>query len=333
MRKTLFAGIVALGALAAAHAQTPTAGAAREAPPAKVDAEQIRADLEAARKRLDEAARDVAQLSQQLGRGEVGDVFFFDAGGPKRAVLGLQLDAQGGRQGARVMGVSPGGAAAEAGVLVGDVIVNIDGKQVAGRDEPSRAVIEHMRTVEPDQKVKLKVLRDGKSKDFTVVARPMAAFAGTRMFGAPAPAVGGPFVTPLPAMRTHAFGWAREFGGLELASLTPRLGAYFGATEGVLVVKAPDNATYKLEDGDVIQSIDGRKPEDGAHALRILRSYRPGEKLALSILRQRKTMRLDVTMPDRPEFEHAIPVMPPGPPAPPVTPAPPPPGSGSGAAD
>ena len=31
---------------------------------------------------------------------------------------------------------------------------------------------------------------------------------------------------------------------------------------------------------------DGRKPEDGAHALRILRSYKSGEKLTLSVLRQ-----------------------------------------------
>ncbi len=53
---------------------------------------------------------------------------------------------------------------------------------------------------------------------------------------------------------------------MELASITPKLGAYFGASEGVLVVQAPQNAAFKLEDGDVIQTIDGRKPEDGAHA-------------------------------------------------------------------
>ena len=57
-----------------------------------------------------------------------------------------------------------------------------------------------------------------------------------------------------------------EFGGMELASITPKLGAYFGTNEGVLVVQAPDNDVFKLEDGDVIQSIDGRKPDDGVHA-------------------------------------------------------------------
>jgi hypothetical protein len=120
-----------------------------------------------------------------------------------------------------------------------------------------------------------------------------------------------------------------EFEGLELASITPKLGAYFGTDSGVLVVQAPQNDALKLEDGDVIQAIDGRKPEDGAHALRILRSYKPGEKLSLNVLRQRKPLTLAITMPDSPEpmdhFEMAAPPVPPAPPAPAV------PGGGAGA--
>jgi S1-C subfamily serine protease len=112
---------------------------------------------------------------------------------------------------------------------------------------------------------------------------------------------------------------------MELASITPKLGAYFGVNDGVLVVQAPDNAAFKLEDGDVIQAIDGRKPEDGAHALRILRSYKSGEKLTLSVLRQRKPLSLAVVMPDRPDFDEGFP-FPPEPPMPgvPAVPAIPP---------
>jgi hypothetical protein len=92
----------------------------------------------------------------------------------------------------------------------------------------------------------------------------------------------------------------------------------------VLVVSAPKDV--KLEDGDVLQAIDGRKPDNGPHALRILRSYRSGEKLTLSVLRQRKPVSVAVTMPERPEagdmlWESAVPVpapmtapLPPGPP-------------------
>jgi hypothetical protein len=124
-----------------------------------------------------------------------------------------------------------------------------------------------------------------------------------------------------------------EFAGLELTKLTPKLGAYFGTTEGVLVVQAPDNDSLKLEDGDVIQTIDGRKPTDGAHALRILRSYKAGEKLSVAVLRQKKPLTLAVTMPERGEFEEdrffgTMPP-PPEPPEPPVPGVAPPPGSGT----
>jgi hypothetical protein len=101
-----------------------------------------------------------------------------------------------------------------------------------------------------------------------------------------------------------------EFGGMELANLTPKLGAYFGAESGVLVVKAPDSDAFKLEDGDVIQTIDGRKPEGGAHALRILRSYQSGEKVTFAVLRQRKSVSLQVTMPETTDhFIHMEPGM------------------------
>jgi len=127
-------------------------------------------------------------------------------------------------------------------------------------------------------------------------------------------------MSAMPMIQFRGF-FPGEFGGMELASVTPKLGAYFGVNDGVLVVKAPESDVFKLEDGDVIQSIDGRKPDDGAHAMRILRSYRSGEKLNLSVLRQRKPVTLATTMPDRPEFDgdqfmnFDAPV-PPGPPIP-----------------
>ena len=46
-----------------------------------------------------------------------------------------------------------------------------------------------------------------------------------------------------PMRRTIPHFWHGEFDGLELASITPKLGAYFGASEGVLVVQAPRATT------------------------------------------------------------------------------------------
>jgi len=84
---------------------------------------------------------------------------------------------------------------------------------------------------------------------------------------------------------------------MELATLTPRLGSYFGSEQGVLVVRAPPDGAVKLEDGDVILAIDGRQPTSGSHATRILSSYQPGEKFTLRIIRQHKTLEVDATLP------------------------------------
>jgi S1-C subfamily serine protease len=340
MKHLILVCLLAVSAAAAAQTTTDAAkrgGKASEvadvastrADDAKREEEEIkiRAKLDEARARLDKAARDVAEYSTQLGReamiGENG-VRTIDIRGDRHAVLGVQIDNASNKAGARVMHVSPGGAAEEAGIRDGDIIVSIDGKSIAGSSNAGQAVVNQMRIVKHDQKVKVRVLRDGKDKDFVVVARPMTI--DRRVFTMRGPEVVGPMgpIGPLPMVQPFRAFFPGEFGGMELASLTPKLGAYFGTNEGVLVVQAPDNAAFKLEDGDVIQSIDGRKPDDGAHAMRILRSYRSGEKVNLTVLRQRKPLTLAVTMPDRPEFDEdhffttPVPPMPPEPPVPAV---------------
>jgi predicted metalloprotease with PDZ domain len=113
----------------------------------------------------------------------------------------------------------------------------------------------------------------------------------------------------------------RGLRSLELVPLTPKLGQYFGADKGLLVVKAPaPGAGASLEEGDVILTIGGRTPENARHAFRILGSYQPQEKVRVEVLRQRKRMALDLEVPA------AGAVNPPPPPGsrPPVPPAPPP---------
>lgn len=320
MKSLIVVSLLALGAAAAAQAP---ADPAREPADARRDAMQsetqrakrdaedarVRAQLDKARAELDKKAQEVAELSMKLS-GANG--FVFRTGGPRQAMLGVQIDPESGKQGARVRSVSPGGPADEAGLRTGDVILMLDGKSIAGSDNSGRVLVDQMRSVKPDQKVKVRVLRDGKNKDLVVVTRPMLAFGpGDRMFDARMPemggvAMGGGAMGALPMVREFRSFVHNEFNGLELASITPKLGAYFGATDGVLVVSAPENDSLKLEDGDVIQAIDGRRPTDGAHALRILRSYKSGEKLSLAVLRQRKAMTLAVTMPERGDMEENV---------------------------
>ena len=87
------------------------------------------------------------------------------------------------------------------------------------------------------------------------------------------------------------------FRGMEFANLSEKLGSYFGVKSGVLVVRTGNNDAFKLQDGDVILSIDGREPGNAQHAGRILRSYRGGEKLTLRVQRDRKAQNIEVTLP------------------------------------
>jgi hypothetical protein len=310
--KTLIA-VCLLAASATSLAQSPgkdeqartEAQAARDAARLAADEAKTRQELEDARQRLDKAAREVAELSGKLGAHARHDIRIIE-GGPRRAVLGIHIDDDPGKQGARVLNVSPGGPAAEAGLRDQDIIIALDGEDLPGA-AADRALVAKMRKVQPEQKVKMRVLRDGKKKDFVVVARPVDGMFNMHMphmgdMGAMASA-GGMHARPFVQ---HFRVWPGEFEGLELASITPKLGAYFGVTEGVLVVQAPKEGAFKLEDGDVLQSIDGRKPDDGPHALRILRSYSPGEKLNLTVLRQRKPVTVAVTMPERPDIDDVL---------------------------
>ena len=263
--------------------------------------------LDEARHRLDEAARQVAELSSQLGGPFFERFSTFDT--PYgRAIIGVQLDPSSSKDGARVVSVSPGGPAAEAGVRPGDVIVAVNGTAVTGEDA-TRQVVKVIHDAKPDSKINVRVKRDGKTLDFTVVARPGP---GIMAFG------GDGFPPPLPEMPQAAP--ARPFfmiqgplSSMELVTLTPQLGKYFGTEKGVLVVRAPPDGALKLEDGDVILAIDGREPTSGSHATRILGSYQPGEKLSLKIVRQRKTMDVETTVPEErrnfliPGREHDLP--------------------------
>jgi predicted metalloprotease with PDZ domain len=260
----------------------PPAPPAPAAPAARPDSSaDLDGQLEAARRRLEQAAREVARLSAQLSGNVIDSVM--PLAGP-RAVIGVQLERDGAEAGARVREVSPGGPAAEAGIRPGDVLVAVNGTELKGA-EPARQVVRIMRDVRPDSKVNVRVMRDGKPHDYIVTAR-----SGPGLFDLSE-------LSELPG----AYMFHRPLMDMELATLTPRLGSYFGSDKGVLVVRAPADGALKLEDGDVILAIDGREPTSGSHATRILGSYQPGEKITLRILRQHKPLQLEVTLPQRSE--------------------------------
>lgn len=285
---------LAMVLLAAAAGFSASAFAAPEPPPLPPPPSgaysggdsDLEPELRAARKRLEEAAREVARLSSQMTGTLIDQLQPYLDG--RRAVIGAQLDPVPTAGGVRVQGVSPGGPAAQAGIRAGDVIVAMNGTELKGND-PARQLMRIMHDIEPDSRVSVRVLREGRTREFTLIARagPMAvvtAHGPANMDFGPVQIRGG--------FMLH--GALRD---MELATLTPRLGSYFGSDKGVLVVRAPADGALKLEEGDVILAIDGREPASGSHATRILGSYQPGEKITLRILRQHKTLELQATVP------------------------------------
>jgi len=263
----------------------------------RAELEIARERMEEARRELEEAARAVAELSAGAGRAFVRMLPEFR--GAVRAELGIAIED--GDQGVRVTGVTPGGAAAEAGVAVGDVIVAIDGVELAGAGSETRRLLAHLRDVEPGQNVDLRVLRDGETREIAVTTRePEGMFAllgtepGERIFMRGVPGEGPMNLARLRLDRLLGGRWS----DLELVALTEPLGSYFGTSEGLLVVRAPDDDATGLMDGDVILAIGGRTPTSPEHAMRILMSFEPGETLELSIMRRQRRETIEYVIPE-----------------------------------
>lgn len=114
----------------------------------------------------------------------------------------------------------------------------------------------------------------------------------------------------------HAMPW----WGINLASLNPDLGRYFGSSDGVLVLSASDDALPNIKAGDVIRKVGGKsvnRPED---ALRALRDHDTGSEVAIDLLRDHKSLALKIKVPEyKSIFE--LPPLPPIAPIAPVAPS------------
>ena len=279
--------------------------------------------LQEARQQLDKSAREVAELSRELYGGEIDEAMRFMHGGPRGSMLGINIGGGAARdEGVEVVGVSPGGPAGQAGLKVGDVVVAVDGVALrrSGERTASVALVEKMRGIDPGSKVTVDYLRDGKRNSVSVTtapAEPPIVRVMRERLGGP-PGEGLPMLPGLHELLAEEGG----FPSLELVPVTPRLGAYFGTDRGLLVVRVPDGEGLPLQEGDVLQTIGGRTPDSPGHAFRILHSYQPGEKVKLGVLRQRKQLTLEASMPAAPAARTEVRKLRMAPPPP--RPAPPP---------
>ena len=264
------------------------------------DQASLQRDLERARRELEQAAREVARLSSELAAPIVRDVQRQFRYRGQRTMLGFVSEDV--ERGVRVASVTPNGPAAEAGLKVGETVTEIDGARLTdtrasgtGKQSPTELLLAQMANVEPGESVKLHVINEaGAERDVTVKPRAMSTNVWVNPPGTPG--ASGAYSFPGPG-NFWFFGGVNPWAQMQLVALTPGLGSYFGTTKGLLVVRAPEDATLQLKDGDVILDIGGREPTSPEHAMKILGSFQNGEPLKITIMRNKSKHTLDVKLP------------------------------------
>jgi hypothetical protein len=192
--------------------------------------------------------------------------------GGHRAVLGIVTGVDE-AEGVHVTAVTPDGPAHQAGLRSGDIILSVDGVALAapGDVAPVEVLLDFLQAAEPGDPVSVHYLRNGHDRYTDVLLGDLADLPPGE-----------------PSGRPRGTMWE----DLELVSLTPSLGKYFGTEEGLLVLRAPADLNLDLRDGDVVLAIGGRAPRSPEHARRILESYQKGEELMLQIKREMRLQRL-----------------------------------------
>lgn len=340
----LAAALLASAPALAQDSKADTERALRDAERQMRDAERQMREaeraLQAAARQMAEAHSDEALQKALKGLQEKRVVVFGD-----NARLGIVLrserDAAADAIGAGVQALTPGGPAEEAGLKPGDVIVKFNGEAlgvIAGGEDspgPTDRLMERAGTLKDGDQVTLEVKRGNETKTFTVTARTLYG-PKVKVFAAPEipdfdfDVDVEPFVVHGGGSAPEAFAYAfsSTFRGLEMVTLSDDLGGYFGTKEGILVVRVPEEAPFKLKAGDVILKIGDRAPGSPAQAMRILRSYGPGETVTIDVMRQHARATLAAEVPERSYGgwklrKPAVPPPPPEPPEPATAPEPP----------
>ncbi|QSX79761.1 PDZ domain-containing protein [Agrilutibacter solisilvae] len=340
---------------------------------ASTDAAQ-EAELEAARADLHRAAARVAELSKHVGQEPDMVIESQMMRGP---VLGVILEPVEG-EGVQIAAVTPDSAAHAAGLRADDRLTTINGKSLAGATGQARLADARarLRRIEAGKPVAIGYLRDGRAAKVNVTPRmgehmlmvhdgeqmmsfhgePQVSFSadGERMVSAKMVRVAPAGVAPdvhreivrldrgAPCrdedcrmdLLEEAFRW----NGLNLASVDPVLGRYFGTDRGVLVLSLPDSMGG-LQPGDVVLKLDGKDVNTPREVMSAAHTHKPGSAVPVEYLRDRRRATTTMTMPERRMLRLPTPPTPPpappapgahaaphalaAPPAPPTPPAPP----------
>ena len=231
--------------------------------------------------------------------------------------------------GAVLMGVTPNGAAYRAGLRTGDIVTRFNGKAVADGSVsasatvrpdvsiPGLRLIELTAGMSPGDSGTVQYRRGSAVRQTTVVvsdepAQPIvtewtpvvrstmrsrepvrrdSVFQFDSVFPAPMA------VSPL-MRRGMSSSWSTNWvtgsplANVDLVSLNPELGRYFGTSEGILVINLGESSRLGLKPGDVILSVDGREFKSPNQLMRALMSYDSNDTITIQIIRMKSRMKV-----------------------------------------
>ena len=209
-------------------------------------------------------------------------------------------------EGAYVTRVEASGPAAKAGIATGDIIVEFDGERVRSARQLSRLVRESA----DGRSVRTAFLRNGSRQtaemtpdsnqawvtlpDFSQLERQMRDLSQRFEFDYNGPGGRG------------WGGWAggtRGRFGASLAPVSDQLAAYFGVERGALVSSVEMDspaARAGLKAGDVITSMNGRTVAAVSDVLDEVRRADSGASIAITVMRDKKELKLTAKMPENP---------------------------------
>lgn len=188
-------------------------------------------------------------------------------------------------QGVLVQDVIAGGAGDLAGVKSGDVILTVDGKEVNAANELQTIIGSH----HPGDEVSLKIYRDGKTIDKTVILKPKVENANqtaenttpkdnsTEMTSKSFESI-GITVSPLSSSMKEKF----DVGNGVLITSVKRYSEGFdrGLSEGLVIIEADKE---KIDDIEQLSSIIGRKNQGDVVILKVKNSQGTVRLVAVEI--------------------------------------------------
>ena len=181
------------------------------------------------------------------------------------------------RNGAVIMSVSPGSAAAKAGLEPGDVVIAFNGKPVKNRDELVAMVV----ATRPGMTVPVRIVRDRQEKTVNVTVDELDLEAETQTSRA-----GGNDNRDSAPQQESSAGF-----GMTLSNITPDVAQRLRLdrnTQGAIVVDVDQDspaARAGLSDGDIIVRVGREAVRSAADARRELEKVKAGGTVFLRVVR------------------------------------------------